>query len=312
VKLLLFCLFFIASYGHGVSQEITNPKKLNRIDRNGFELRHDNDFLLYTDHYYTAGTFIGLRSRAEKKNDSANALQYSFFILQEIYTPSELISRDINKFDRPYVGLFGITNGITLTKDKRLLDFKLLLGFTGPLSGGSKVQSVFHEYATQDSTIPAWESEIKNGMLINLYFNYVREWKIQSNPFSVNVALSPSSAFGTKDIYLQNDIVGYFGRRSSMENSSAYRQIGSYEKELFFAVRLGYRYVFHNTLLEGNLLGDSSVLLKDPYQNLFLYNFEIYYRSGRNSYKVSYNFATPETSGTKPHLYVLMSILRSF
>lgn len=110
-------------------------------------------------------------------------------------------------------------------------------------------------------------------------------------------------AFGNRDIYLQNDVVFYFGKRNNLMKSSAYQQIGAFEKELFFAIRLGYRYVFHNALLEGNALGDSSIFLLEPYQNLFLYNFEIHRREKRNSYMLSCNFSTPAAFGTQPHLY---------
>ncbi|GAB5398891.1 MAG: hypothetical protein Aureis2KO_04760 [Aureisphaera sp.] len=267
---------------------------------------------MFTDRYYTTGTFIGIRSNDTRKSDSINKRQYRFLIQQEIYTPSDLLETDIKRLDRPYAGFIGISNGIMLTNNKRMYDASFLFGFSGPLSNAERLQSYFHESAAEDSRVATWEGQIKNSLHANVYLQYVREWKLEPNPFSVHFALNPMGALGTKDIYLQQDVAFYFGKRNSMNTSAAYNQLGAFAKELFFAVRVGYRYIFHDALLEGNIVEDFSVFLKEPYQNLFLYNFEIFHRSKRNNYKLGYNFATPATNGTKPHLYMVFSFMRSF
>ena len=312
MKFLLFGLFIIISLHKGIAQEKGNIEKDRSTTNNSIELLHDNDFLFFTDRYYSAGSFIGWRKLSRIKNDSLHRVQYRLFISQEMYTPTDIAATEIRKFDRSYAGFLGVSGGITSTYQKKMYDYKLLAGFSGPWSGASYVQSLFHESAATDSRVPEWQGEIKTSFYMNLYFNYVQEWKFQPNPFSVYIAVSPKAAFGNRDIYLQNDVVFYFGKRNSIMSSSAYQQIGNFEKELFFGIRLGYRYVFHNALLEGNVLGDSSLFLIQPYQNLFLYNFEIHRRGKRNSYMLSCNFSTPETFKTQPHLYASLSIIRSF
>ncbi|MBX2828767.1 MAG: lipid A deacylase LpxR family protein [Flavobacteriaceae bacterium] len=293
-------------------QESDIPLPSSRVYKNAFELRHDNDFLLFTDRYYTTGSFIGIRSNDTGRSDSINKRQYRFFIQQEIYTPSDLLEVNIKRLDRPYAGFIGISNGIMLTNNRRMLDASFLFGFSGPLSNAEQLQSYFHESATEDSRVATWEGQIKNGLHANVYLQYAREWKLEPNPFSVYMALNPVGALGTKDIYLQNDVAFYFGKRNPMNTSAAYNQLGEYAKEWFFAVRVGYRYIFHDALLEGHIVEDFSVFLKEPYQNLFLYNFEMFHRSKRNNYKLGYNFATPATDGTDPHLYMVFSFMRSF
>ncbi|MDC8002953.1 DUF2219 family protein [Aureisphaera galaxeae] len=293
-------------------QERDVPSPSDRVYKTAFELRHDNDFLLFTDRYYTTGSFIGIRSHDITRSDSVNKRQYRFFIQQEIYTPADLLEVSLKRLDRPYAGFIGISNGIMLTNNKRMIDASLLFGFSGPLSKAEQLQSYFHESAAEDSRIATWEGQIKNSLHTNLYLQYVREWKLEPNPFSVYMALNPIGALGTKDIYLQSDVAFYFGKRNPMNTSSAYQQLGDYAKEWFFSVRVGYRYIFHDALLEGHIVEDFSVFLKEPYQNLFLYNFEMFHHNKRNNYKLSYNFATPATSGTKPHLYMVLSFMRSF
>ncbi|MCH9660833.1 MAG: lipid A deacylase LpxR family protein [Bacteroidetes bacterium] len=295
----------------GLCQESPPISKTNRTFKNGIELRHDNDFLLFTDRYYTTGTFVGIRVKQES-TDSVNQKQYRLFIQQEIYTPADLLEDDIELLDRPYAGFFGISNGLQLTNNKRLLDINLLLGFSGPFSAAEKLQSAFHDTAAEDSRVATWEGQLKNSLHTNLYVEYAREWKLEPNPFSVHFALNPISAIGTRDIYLQQNVVAYFGRRNPMNSSAAYHQVGIHNKEWFFAIRAGYRYIFHDALLEGNAIKDNSIFVKEPYQNLFIYNFEMYHRNKRNSYKLSYNFNTPRTQNTDPHIYMLFSFLRSF
>ncbi len=312
MRLLLFCLFALAFFNQGIGQTTELKDQTNQKIDSSIELLHDNDFLFYTDRYYTTGSFIGWRKVSKLKSDSLNKLQYRLIIGQEIYTPTNIIDTLIRKYDRPYAGFLGVSGGITSTNKKRILDYRLLAGYTGLASGANAVQSLFHENAAIGSKVPAWKGEIKTSFYLNLYFNYVREWKLQPNPFSAHMALVPKAALGNRDIYLQSDVVFYFGKRNGITNSSAYQQIGTFEKELFFAIRLGYRYVFHNALLEGNVLGDSSLFLIQPYQNLFLYNFEIHRSGKRNSYMLRCNFSTPEAFGTQPHLYASLSIIRGF
>lgn len=308
-KLLLTLLTIFSAWVVGYSQVSDEP----RVYDQQFELREDNDFLHFTDRYYSTGTWLGLRKMTQKGTDSTQSKHYSFYLLQEIFTPSDLLEENFQTFERPYAGFLGISNEFAIASKRRLLDFKLLMGLTGPWSGAEKVQSVFHSSAAEDSRIATWEEQLNNSFHLNAYFNYVREWQCFTNPFSVHFALSPTVAFGSRDVYVQNDLVFYFGNRKPMNQSIAYKQMGSLEHELFFAVRLGYRYLFHDAMIEGNWMGnDRSVFTVEPYHQLLLYNFEMYYRWGRNDFKLTYNFETPRTPKADPHLYVSLSYSRSY
>lgn len=306
--LACFCFLFA---GYGQEDEVPSFPEDPFYDQQ-FELREDNDFLHFTDRYYSTGTWLGLRKMTQQGTDSTQSLHYSFYLLQEIFTPSDLLEENINSFERPYAGFLGIQNEFAVASTRRLLDFKFLMGIAGPWSGAEKVQSLFHSTAAEDSRVATWEEQLANSFHVNAYFNYVREWECFSNPFSVHFALSPSVAFGSRDAYLQNDLVFYFGNRKPMNQSIAYKQMGSLDRELFFAVRLGYRYLFHDGMIEGNWMGDRSVFTVEPYHQLFLYNFEMYYRWGRNDFKLTYNFETPRTPKADPHLYVSLSYSRSY
>lgn len=231
---------------------------------------------------------------------------------QEIYTPSDIEETDISKLDRPYASFLGINFQHTVTGKDWIFDFIYSFGITGEYAGGEWLQNLFHSTAATGSRIATWEGQINNNFTNNCYFKYTKEWNLNPNPFSVYFAIIPSAAIGIKNVYLQNDFALYIGKRNSTLNTSAYKQLGILKNELFFGFKAGYRYVAHNTMLEGNLIGDSSLFLVDALHHLILLNAEFYFRSGRTDIKLSYNYSSSETSITENHLNMTISIARNF
>ena len=309
MRLFLCCLFFIFGCQIARSQQ---PQAEERVYKYSLELRHDNDFQLFTDRYYTTGNFITWRTQLNPSKDSTEQKQYRLSVIQQLYTPADIIETDIRRFDRPFAGFLGLSNGLTFTNKRRLLDISLLIGVSGPPSGGAAIQEAFHSTPAVSSRIPTWLGQLRTSAFGNVYASYTREWQWEPNPFSVHFALSPSAAIGNKDIYGQPEAAFYFGRRSSLQKTSAYQQIGSLEKEFFFAVRVAYRYIFHEAVQEGDFIGDSSPFLIKPHRNRFIYNFEMNGRIKRHNFMIAYNYATPENRRAFPHLFVTLSITRAF
>jgi len=311
----LCLVVFVCLFGNGLlfaQQTGTSDSLVTKVYNQQFELREDNDFLHFTDRYYSTGTFLGLRKLLTRKNDSAPKRHYGFYLFQEIYTPSDINGTNTRFFDRPYAGFLGFSNEVSIATPRNFWEFRFIMGITGPWSGAEKIQSLFHTTVAEDSRIATWEEQLATSFHNNLYVSYVHEWQWQPNPFSVHFALNPSMAFGSRDIYVQNDVVFYFGKRNPLMSSTAYKQLGSLDREFFFAIRLGYRYLFHDSIIEGNILGDNSVFVVEPYHQLFLYNFEVFYRKGRNDFKLTYNFETPRVPKAFPHLYVSLTYARCY
>jgi len=277
-----------------------------------FELKHDNDFLMFTDRYYTSGSFISYRWLSKNKTDSLNNRQHMLSISQEIYTPSYTLETNNNFIDRPYAGFLGFHYQYSIANKIRLFQFEYVMGFTGKMSGASGLQNLFHSTVATDSRIANWNDQLKNGVTTNLYFSYLREWKLQDNPLSFHISAGPTIAFGTKDIFIENEAGVYIGIRNPMNSSLAYDQLSTAKNELFVSLIMAYRYVMHDTLLEGNLIGDSSVVLRDPYKHLYLFKLGANYRLKRNDFKLIYNWETAETRMSEPHAFLTISIARSF
>ncbi len=280
-----------------------------------FELRQDNDFLHFTDRYYSTGSFLGLHRwlpLTPKQLEQKQTRQYSFVLYQEIFTPTDLLTDKTKFMDRPYAGFIGLNNGLTVTQGFHLNRFNFVLGMAGPYSGSETVQSAFHNSATVDSKIATWDSQIDNSFHLGAYYEYVREWQWQAQPFAVFFALNPKAALGTKDTYIEQDAVFYFGRRSSLQKTMAYGQLLGRKTELFFSTRFGYRYVLHDAMLEGNWLGDNSVFTVDPYPMMYFFNVGFFWRYKRNDIYLKYHYESARNRTAEPHLYVSLSYSRRY
>ncbi len=280
-----------------------------------FELRQDNDFLHFTDRYYSTGSFLGLHRwlpLTPKQLEQKQTRQYSFVLYQEIFTPTDLLTDKTKFMDRPYAGFIGLNNGLTVTQGFHLNRFNFVLGMAGPYSGSETVQSAFHNSATVDSKIATWDAQIDNSFHLGAYYEYVREWQWQAQPFAVFFALNPKAALGTKDTYIEQDAVFYFGRRSSLQKTMAYGQLLGRKTELFFSTRFGYRYVLHDAMLEGNWLGDNSVFTVDPYPMMYFFNVGFFWRYKRNDIYLKYHYESARNRTAEPHLYVSLSYSRRY
>lgn len=280
-----------------------------------FELRQDNDFLHFTDRYYSTGSFLGLHRwlpLTPEQLQQKQTRQYSLVLYQEIFTPTDLLTDKIKFLDRPYAGFIGLNNGLTVTQGFHLHRYNFVFGIAGPWSGSETVQSAFHNSATVDSKIATWLSQIDNSFHLGGYYEYVREWQWEPKPFAVFFALNPKAALGTKDAYLEQDAVFYFGRRSSLQKTMAYGQLLGRETELFFSTRFGYRYVIHDAMLQGNWLGDDSVYTVKPYAMMYFFNVGFFWRYKRNDVYLKYHYESARNRTAEPHLYVSLSYSRRY
>ena len=289
------------------SQEETEDKPYYKRQ---IELTHDNDFLLFTDWYYTTGSFITYRQLLNDAADGGDKSQLRFTLSQLYYTPSAIKSVRIEEFDRPYAGYASLSTGLNYISSRRILDFRLELGVSGAISGAEGFQNWFH--STNESSSASWIGQIEDAVHANLYVEYTRDWELIPNPFGVHVGLKPSVALGSRDLYLQHETTFYFGKRARMQNSMAYRQLGDIKPEFFFGIHFTYRYVMYDALLEGSPISDNSIFTLNPINNLFFYGINGYFRKKRMEYMVGYNYVSRRAPTTQFHTWVTLSISRNF
>ncbi|MFD2586483.1 lipid A-modifier LpxR family protein [Croceitalea marina] len=293
----LFVLFSVQLYSQDISQKNISQQ---------LELRHDNDFFMLTDRYYSSGLFLTYRKRLSKGISKTDQEQLDFTIGQEVYTPSQTQSTNSAVFDRPYAGFSGLKATWSRSRADHLYQISALIGIAGLNSGAGGFQRWYHR-AIAISDSPLWIDELNDSFHLNFYFSYVKEWEIVPNPFGVRFALKPNLALGSRDIYAEPEAIFYFGRRNEVAKTIAYDQIGSTDREIYFALRASYRSVFYNGLIEGNLFGDNSPVLKEPSNGIWRLGFDFYHRFQRNDYKFGLRYNSAETQLSQKHKYVMLS-----
>lgn len=286
-------------------------KQQDTVIKHQLRLQHDNDFFTLTDRYYSSGLFLSYTHLLENGLFDGENEQIKFSIGQEVHTPSNIKTAEISEQDRPYVGFLALKGGWSFIKKRHGIDISFLIGVAGNASGAGGFQRWYHNtFVVSDP--PTWVAEIENSLHANLYLSYQREWQLVPNPFSISLVVQPSLAFGTRDIYAHTDLIAYFGRKSSLSSSMGSNRIGSTQREIFFSLKAGYRYVGHNALLEGNALGDTSVFLVDANKKMLYAGFDVQHRFGKNEYWFGYRIQSAEAMRTESHKFVVLSYARNF
>jgi len=270
------------------------------------ELRHDNDFLLITDRYYSSGLFLKFRTRLKKGITKTMNEQLEFAISQEVYTPAQTDSFDSMEFDRSYAGFSGLNSTWSASNESQLFNVGILFGIAGPNSGAGGFQRWYHDNLVV-SDPPNWIDELKDSFHINLYASFVKEWELSPNPFGIWIALRPNGAFGSRDMFLEPEAIVYLGRKQKISNSIAFDQIKSNEREVYFSFRAAFRQVFYNGLIEGNLFGDDSLILRTPESSLLRIGFDFHNRHDRHNYKLGVRYNSSETTISRSHKFLILS-----
>tara|TARA_R100001132_G_C3258511_1_gene83359 strand:+ start:262 stop:1128 length:867 start_codon:yes stop_codon:yes gene_type:complete len=274
---------------------------VTEIPKNQLGISHDNDFLVITDRYYTFGLSLFYIHSLNEGIFENTKEQVSFKLFQQAYTPTNLETRLIEEMDRPYAGFLGLETGWSFVKSNTFYKTNLLIGIVGPSSGVGQFQRWYHDHIVKYKT-PTWENELDNLFHANLSFHFAKEWAIAPNPFGVRFALSPSAVVGSKDVLIQPELITYFGRRSSLENSMAYGQINNLEKEIYFSLGFAYKYVTKNTYLE----------LNNIESEVFLFNFNFHHRYLTNEYRVGFHYNTKEAKNLEGHRFISLGYAKSF
>lgn len=286
-------------------------EKQDTIIKHQLRFQHDNDFFTLTDRYYSSGLFLSYTHLLENGLLDGENEQITFSIGQEVYTPTVIKTTEISEQDRPYVGFLSLKGGWSFVKKKHGIDMSILLGVAGKASGAGGFQRWYHNvFVVSDP--PKWIGEMENSLHVNLYVNYLRELQLAPNPFSISLVVQPALAFGTRDVYAHTDLIAYFGRKNPLSSSMGYNRIGSTQREIFFSLRAGYRYVGHNALLEGNALGDTSIFLVAANKQIIYAGLDVQHRFGKNEYWFGYRVQSAEAITTESHKFVVLSFARNF
>lgn len=276
----------------------------------GFELYHENDFLLLIpkinqDREYTGGFRFNMITDFLKwrffKHPLTNILTYqSVSILGGGYTPyiryrnNFELADSLHMYDRPFSSYFCVERAKNIIGRDGLWrsHSEFQMGFMG-ISGGRKIQAKIHEDVVHKSQfVYGWDKQIANGGRFITQINQKFEFLLYSNTNNKMTILRPK----TINVNLDKLINKYHGRnvicdldlsagtlstsagmgirfstldllkQSNNNMISCKKNYHGEEKGWKLEAGIKYRYVFHNSLLEG--LGFFKTFDEDPYDKV--------------------------------------------
>lgn len=268
------------------------------------EFRVDNDQFAFSDRYYTNGLFVTYKKKIDHNflffKKEGGDIQYEITIGQQIFTPQKKRLTDVNEFDRPFAGwLFGAFK-FGKVEVKSAFFLALEFGITGDESKAREVQNWVHRTFNL-AREAIWIEQIEFKKLLNLRAQYIYDFQLnKQNTFQIDVM----PTLGTKDISIDNNLFYYFGKFNTLRNSSRIGIINNMlNNEMFGFLSLGYKYVIHNTLIEGSLFSNDLLFTTEATNHIFKWKFGVVNKYKRNTFKLIYNFNSKETKSSKIHGY---------
>lgn len=276
------------------------------------EISISNDKLVLQDKYYTNGLHVTYRRGLEHsilfKKGKDERLQTNIQIGNETYTPSNLFSFNTNDFDRPYAGwMFG---SVELAKIKlnSAVFLAIETGITGGPSLAGKLQNAFHDLLNIEK--PTWQDEIAFKWLFNVKAKKVFNFRLSQH---FNIQNLTGASLGSKDTYLQNNVLLFFGKFNNFQNSYRIQAVGTTTKSEFFGFfGGGYRYVILNTLIQGSPFKDSDPFTSIAESHVFNMVAGTALRTKRHVFKLEFNYNSRETPLSTSHVYGMLVFGFSF
>lgn len=175
----IFCLLLL---GISVSkpaycQRIENEGAIRKIDADHyFRFYYENDFIFYTDYYYTSGMNLELVKPSFKKNPlnkfffpvAGAKMKYGIALDHYAFTPTHIIYKNILCGDRPYAGCLSINSFRIATdeKKKRQVSTSLIVGVVGPPALWKGVQTRLHKNLIPAPQPEGWDNQIKTDLIL--------------------------------------------------------------------------------------------------------------------------------------------------
>lgn len=292
---------------------ITCLNCLSQNNNEQFELVVENDKLVMVDKYYTSGLFFTYKKDLQNafifKKTENNKLQLNITLGNETYTPTNLRSSNSVDFDRPYAGWLFLKTELAKIKENSALLISVETGITGEEALSGKLQTWLHN-ALNINDNPTWHQEIEHKFLVNIKAKYILSKTIdKSNAFTYTI----EPALGTKDIFIANTLGYTFGRFNSFKQSSRNGFIDTTTINEFFGfVNLGYKYVAHNTLIQGSLDYEDEFFTTNATAHIFNFKIGSVLKLKRSTFKFIYNYNTKETPKSSSHSYGTLSFSQDF
>ena len=269
----------------------------------------DNDLYFGLDRYYSSGILISTgKLKTVTNHEGVPYKKYVHWTLgQEIYTPSNRYTIDVNEFDYPYGGwLFLERTFEHYVNPFSAWGISLKFGVTGKASLAPYLQNLYHDKIL-DLRDVAWEKALPQRFHLNL--NLIQKKRIPMLEY-LAFLYEWFGNLGTQRIALGGRFGFLIG--TSQELSFLGNPLEGQKKR--YGIYLGTRqeYRFHDFMVSGSLFDDKAPFVLDsiPYKNSLEAGFAFYREKWR--YLVIWNSISKDNNlqKSKRHPYLNISIGR--
>lgn len=154
---------------------------IHKVDSRRFlKVKFENDLITFanTDRYYTNGIAIELQSphlanfplsRMMFPYKKASTVNYTAGIYQDMFTPTDTRVAPTLNHDRPYASYLylGYRKSMANVLNKFRLTSEIDLGYLGPFSPGSYMQTLVHKSFPTNDVPLGWETQIRTDVIAN-------------------------------------------------------------------------------------------------------------------------------------------------
>jgi lipid A 3-O-deacylase len=326
LKVLSFIITCIL-FSSGVS--IAQKKDRGPLYSREISMTVDNDIFFFIDYYYTAGQDIQYRRLADPQgwlsrlfarqdSDSSKTI-LNYHVGCKIFTPKNIDFADTKTMDRPYAGWTSGSVGIASFNRPGVGNtYDIEVGLVGRISGMGQFQRWVHR-ETAFEVPHGWNSEIRDEVVVNLYYNRYMEKLI--NPKFDLVTQSTLQA-GTGGNRISQHASLRTGRFNRINNSvfsqtrlnwDTREQGKKRRREFFLFVGVAADYVLSNIFIEGSLFPGHRSDFTVPLQPLVIQgNLGFMFSSHAFSWTSTYYYLTREAKHGQSHDYASLSMAVRF
>lgn len=250
----------------------------------------ENDRWADTDRHYTNGNIISYLSKPDDFNDwwqlyidhlpfteDQTQKRWSVTYGQNMFTPEDISSRELQTNDRPYAAWMYLDLGLQVHKKDEYVDkHSFNIGIVGPSAQGEAVQTWVHK-VTDSPTPYGWDNQLNDE--IALMYSFDRSWiKIYDTSNSYfDLDITPNGGFSIGNVFTQlhsgltmrigSDLSGIYDIPNrinpAMSGKSAFEYRENLEGYAFAGINT--RRVFHNIFLDGNTFSQSHSVDREPW-----------------------------------------------
>jgi len=192
----------------GTDQHYTNAVKLTYLSKN---------LAAYSENDLVAEYFPGLIPLIKKApfvNDPGRLHNVGFSLGQDIYTPMDTKSEELQEDDRPYAGWTYVSLALHAKNATVLNTFETSLGVVGPDAAGEFVQNNWHDLIHKFRS-RGWKHQLKNEPgLMFAWQRSIRAWFLDlGNSMGLDLIPHVGACLGNVHTYANLGGEARFGRR---------------------------------------------------------------------------------------------------